>query len=84
MSKDLTNSDIERQNVLNNKYAVEEIQKYVGIPSIEFEGEFWLTKQMVADFFEVDGRTVERYLEKYSDELKHNGYVLIRGNRLKE
>ena len=84
MKKDLTNSNIERQNILNNSYAVKRIQKYVGIPSIEFEGKFWLTKQMVADFFEIDDRTIERYLEKCSDELKHNGYVLMRGKRLKE
>jgi len=37
---------------------------------------------MVADFFEVEERTVERYLDKYSEELKHNGYVLMRGKRL--
>ena len=84
MDKDLTNSSIERQNVLNNTYALEKIQNYVGLPSIEFENEYWLTKQMVSDFFEVEERTIERYLEKYSDEIKHNGYVLMKGNRLKE
>ena len=82
--KDLTTSNIERQNVLNNSYALENIQQYVGLPSIEFEGEYWLTKQMVAEFFEVEERTIERYLEKYSDELKHNGYILMRGKRLKD
>ncbi len=29
MGKDLTNSSIERQNVLNNSYALQEIQKAV-------------------------------------------------------
>jgi hypothetical protein len=38
---------------------------------------------MVADFFEVEERTIERYLEKHGDELQHNGYVLMRGKRLK-
>ena len=38
----------------------------------------------MAEFFEVEERTIERYLEKYSEELKHNGYVLMRGKRLKE
>ena len=38
---------------------------------------------MVADFFQIDERTVKRYLEQYEAELKHNGYVLIRGNKLK-
>jgi hypothetical protein len=84
MRNDLTASNIERQNILNNSYAVQNIQKYVGLPAIEFEGEYWLTKQMVADFFEVDERTINRYLEKHSEELGHNGYILTRGKRLKE
>ena len=81
--KDLTNSNIERQNILNNRYAIERIQEYIGLPAILFEGEYWLTKQMIADFFEIDISTVDRYLDKYAEELKHNGYVLMRGNRLK-
>ena len=82
--KDLTNSNVERQNILNNRYALERVQEYIGLPAILFEGEYWLTKQMVADFFEVEERTVERYLERYTDELTHNGYVLMRGKRLKD
>lgn len=37
--KDLTTSNIERQNILNNSYALQSIQKYVGLPAMEFEGE---------------------------------------------
>jgi hypothetical protein len=81
--KDLTNSNIERQNILNNRYALEQVQDYIGLPAILFESEYWLTKQMVAEFFEVEERTIERYLEKHADELQHNGYVLMRGKRLK-
>lgn len=80
----LTNSNIERQNILNNRYALERIQKYVGLPGMLFEGEYRFTKQMVAEFFEVDERTIDRYLEKYSDELKHNGYILSKGKQLKQ
>jgi len=83
MKTDLTTSNIERQNILNNSYALQHIHEYVGLPAIEFEGEYWLTKQMVADFFEVEERTIERYLDKHADELKHNGYILMRGKRLK-
>ncbi len=83
MKKDLTNSNIERQNILNNKYALERIQEYVGFRGILFEGEYKYTKKMVADFYGVDERTIERYLKKYGDELKRNGYVLIRGKLLK-
>lgn len=82
--KDLTNSNIERQNILNNKYALERVQEYVGLPGMLFDGEYRFTKQMLADFFEVDERTIDRYLEKYSDELKHNGYILSKGKSLKD
>jgi len=40
------------------------------------------TIKMVADFYEVHEITVKRYLEKFEDELKHNGYVLSRGKSL--
>ena len=36
--KNLTTSEIARQNVLNNKYALEEIQKAIGLRGIIFEG----------------------------------------------
>lgn len=39
---------------------------------------------MVADYYEVDERTIERFLEANKDELEHNGYFLCRGNSLKE
>ena len=36
---DLTVSNIERQNILNNKYAVTKIQEALDFVGIEFEGE---------------------------------------------
>lgn len=39
---------------------------------------------MVADFYEIEERTIERYLEKHSDELSANGYILCKGKHLKE
>ncbi|MFA7289437.1 MAG: DNA-binding protein [Melioribacteraceae bacterium] len=47
-----------------------------------FQNEYKFTKQMVADFFEIDLSTVDRYLTKYDTELKHNGYILMRGKIL--
>ncbi|MUP39866.1 DNA-binding protein [Labilibaculum euxinus] len=82
--KDLPSSDIERQNILNNKLAITRIQEYIGISGMMFNEEYRFTKKMVADFYEVDIRNVERYLEKFSDELKHNGYTLIKGKKLKD
>ena len=81
---DLTISNIERQNVLNNRYAIESVQNQLDITGMLFEGEYVFTKKMVADFYGVDVSTIDRYLTNYSEELKHNGYVLLRGKRLKE
>jgi ciab protein len=82
--KDLTTSTIERQNILNNRFAIETIQEKLAIEGMLFEGEYRYTKKMVADFYGVEERTIERYLETHSDELKHNGYILCKGKLLKE
>lgn len=83
MSRDLTESSVDRQNILNNPYALEKIQNSLDLPALEFEGERWMTRQQVVDFFEIDDRTIDRYLTANEAELRHNGYVLMRGNRLK-
>lgn len=61
--KDLTESNIERQNILNNRFAVESIAQQLDISGMLFEGSYRFTKQMVADYYEVDERTIERYVE---------------------
>lgn len=82
--KDLTVSKIERQNVLNNRFAVAEIQEHLNIEAMLYEGQYWLTKKMVADFYGVDTSTIDRYLTQHAEELKHNGYVLCKGKKLKD
>ena len=84
MAKDLTVSNIDRQNILNNPYAVAEIQKSIGLKGIEFNGKVVLLKEQVAAFFEVTPRTIDNYLSKYEPELKENGYEVLRGNSLKK
>lgn len=84
MSKDLTSSHIERQNILNNPYAVAEIERATNLRGIRFEGKPVLIKEQVADFFEVTTRTVDNYLARYEAEIRQNGYEVIRGKRLKE
>lgn len=84
MNKDLTTSQIDRQNILNNELAIMEIQKTSNIDCVFFEDRLYLTKEMVADFFDVDLRTIERYISAFSDELKGNGYLHLKGNRLKD
>ncbi len=83
MSK-LIESDIQRQNILNNRFAVERIQQYIGFPGMIFQDEYRFTKKMVADFYEIDISTIDRYLSANEKELKHNGYILIRGKPLQE
>lgn len=82
MSKDLTNSGIVRQNILNNQYALQEIQTAVGIKGILFENEYRFTKKQLAEFFEVTERTIDNYIEKYESELSKNGYEVVVGKRL--
>lgn len=82
--KDLTNSQIERRNILNNNLAIREIYNQVGFYGIRFEDKYRFTKQQVAQFFEVDVRTIERLLETHGEELSASGYELITGKRLKD
>ena len=83
MGRDLTVSEIDRQNILNNDYALHEIQKATKISGIFFEGKQIVTKEQVASFFEVSPRTIENYIAKYEQELLNNGYEVVSGNRLK-
>jgi hypothetical protein len=62
MSQDLTNSSTQRQNILNNPFALQEIEKATHIQGIAFEGRSVVFKEQVAAFFEVTVRTVENYL----------------------
>lgn len=83
MAKDLTNSNVERQNILNNRYALEKVQDFIGLPGMFFEGEYRFTRKMVGDFFDVDHRTLSRYLAANESELRHNGYIVLKGTKLK-
>jgi len=81
--KDLTVSQVDRQNILNNPYALQEIEKATRIKGIPFEGKTVVLKEQVSAFFEVTLRTIENYLGKYGEELAQNGYEVLKGNRLK-
>ena len=83
MAKDLTNSRLDRQNILNNEIAISEIQTKSGIDGILWNGKVFVTREMTASFFEVDMRTISRYLEQNGEELAENGYEVLRGRKLK-
>lgn len=84
MAKDLTASALERQNILNNNVVLPRIKEALGLTALEFNGQFVLTKQMIADFYEVDVRTIENVIKANENELKHNGYKVLTGNSLRE
>ncbi len=80
--KDLTVSQVDRQNILNNPYALEQIEKATQIRGLSFEGKSVVTKEKVAAFFDVTPRTIDNYIERFGDELRQNGYEVLRGKRL--
>ena len=84
MAKDLTTSEISRQNILNNPVALPRIREAVEIEPLEYKGVLYVTKQMAADFYEVDLRTITNCLNANEEELKRNGYRVIKGDELKE
>lgn len=84
MTKDLTNSNIDRQNILNSNMLLE-IQKAIWIEWFKFTNlKICFTKKQIADFFEVDERTMERYLDKNNSELRNNWYEILTWKRLTE
>ena len=84
MQNDLTTSKIDRQNILNNDFALAEIQDKGDFKAIIWDGKFTFTKEMVATCFDVEPRTIDRYISDYSEELRQNGYEVLKGKRLRE
>ena len=82
MTKNLTNTAVTRQNILNNSLAVAEIQKIVGIKGVLFESEYKFILRQIARFFEVTERTIKGCIAKNKEELTKNGYEVLDGNRL--
>lgn len=81
--KDLTTSQIDRQNILNNELALQEIQPRCGLQGIPWNNGVYVTREMTAAFFQVDIRTISRYVEQNNEELTQNGYQVLRGKQLK-
>lgn len=82
MKKELVNSAIDRKNILNNSFAVAELQNQLGVTGVLFDGEYRFTTQQVADFYEVSVRTVRRYLSQFGDELRESGYIDLENEAL--
>jgi len=84
MKRDLTQSAIDRQNILNNVQAIEVISSKLGFSGLLYNDEYKFTTKMVADIYDVDVRTIKRSVENFEEELGHNGYVVLKGTKLKE
>lgn len=84
MNKDLTKSNISRQNILNNNYALEKVELHLALGGLTWKDERIFTKAKVAQIYQVDKRTIDRYLEQNKDELNKNGYRVLKGQEFKE
>ncbi len=84
MAKDLMTSEISRQIILNNPVALPRIREALEIKPLEYNGVSYVTKQMAADFYEVDIRTITNCLNDNEVELKKNGYRVLKGKELKD
>lgn len=84
MATDFTTSAKERQNVLNNRYALAHAERHLSLGGVLYDGETVFTKQQLIELFDISEATIERYITAHTDELKANGYRLIRGKNLKD
>lgn len=84
MKKDLTTSNLDRKNILNNNVAIQEVYHQVGFFGFKHDGKFRFTKQQLADYFEVDIRTIERTVENHKNEVIESGYEIYTGIKLKD
>ncbi len=83
MAKELTESSHDRQNILNNRYALQQAERHLALGGVLYEGETVFTKAQVMALYEVTDRTIERYLASHGEELSSNGYRLLKGKNLK-
>ena len=80
---DLTTSVLDRKNILNNNTAIQAVYEQIGFNGIMFEGKYRFIKHQVANYFEIDTRTIDRLLENNKEELESSGYELFTGTKLK-
>ncbi len=83
MSQDLTTSSVARQNVLNNRYALSQLEEHLALGGLKYEGETVFIKSQVSEILAIDERTIDRYLTHFGEELKANGYSILIGKALK-
>jgi hypothetical protein len=84
MPNDLTASQRDRQNVLNNRYAVSKIEEHLALGGISYKEERLFTKQQLMALFNVSDSTIEKYISSHGEELRANGYEVLKGKKLRD
>ncbi|MBQ7518567.1 MAG: DNA-binding protein [Bacteroidales bacterium] len=82
-NKSLTKSQVSRQNILNNKFALQDLQNEIGLQGVLFQEELKFSKKQIASFFQIEERTLGYYLMNHNKELISNGYKILKGDDLK-
>lgn len=75
---------ISRQNILNNNLAIEKAEEEFDIKGFLIDNVYYYTNNQIANFFEVDIRTIERIIQEHRQELAENDYKIISGKELEE
>lgn len=84
VEKDLSVSMVDRQNILNNTQAIHYINEYIGIKTPIINWEMRFTIKQVAEFYDVEEKTIKRYIDECWDELKQNGYEILTWKSLQD
>jgi hypothetical protein len=84
MTRDLTTSDVSRQNILNNNFALKKVESYLALGGVTWKNERVFTKEQISNLLQIDERTIDRYTEKHKDEITQNGYTILKGFELKK
>lgn len=75
---------ISRQNILNNNLAIEKAEEEFNIKGVPIDNVHYYTNNQIADFYEVNIRTIERIIQNNRKELEENGYQILIGKKLEE
>ncbi len=80
----LISSNIDRQNILNNPFALKQLEVTLGLGGHLYENNLVFTKSELSEIFNIEERTIERYLTNHRQELIQNGYEVLEGKKLND
>ena len=73
-----------RLSVLNNPFLADAVKHSIVANFTQFQGELLLTTGQVADFYDVDDRTIRRLIEDNREEIENSGYRNLREDELRD